>query len=98
MKHLSASPISISVSSPIDGNAVLDVSLYTNGPNGTVKVVWVFFESMERYEEIHVDLATALIRVGVLVSTTEHERVREYTGSDVDFARRVRDFIVMTTA
>lgn len=98
MRYLSAPPINISVSSAINGNLVLDVTLYANGPNGTIKVVWVFIESGERFEEIHVDLATALIRVGVLVSTTEHERVREYTGSDVDFARRVRDFIVMTTA
>lgn len=90
--------ISIPVYALDESRVVMDILLATYDDNGAVKVTWTFFDNLERHMEIHPDLATALLRVGVLVSTTADDRVREYNGSDRDFARRARDFIVMTTA
>lgn len=76
----------------------MHVWLTTHDTHGAVKVEWEFFTTAERHEEVHVNLPTALARVALLVRTTEDERVREYQGSPLEFARRVRDFIVTTTA
>lgn len=98
MQLHTSSVISIPVYSPDESSVVTIIRLSMRGHDGEVMLTWTFFDTMERHEEIHADLATALVRVGVLVSTTQDERVREYRGTPDEFARRARDFIVTTTA
>ena len=98
MKKLRAmGTIDIPVYSLDESYVIMHISVQTHNEHGEVKVTWTFFDNVERHEEIHADLPTALLRVGVLMSTTEDERVREYRGTPNEFARRARDFVVTTT-